>query len=139
MRAVRLLVSALVLVVVVACGQEPERVEPSTSAAATLWRELGTWSGSGSRQTESFDVTSGALRLTWEASEAPSAQGHLRVSLHSAISGRPLHTAVDHAGTGSDTVRIPTQPRVAYLLVESEGVEWSLRLEEGVPGGDPFP
>ena len=31
-----------------------------------LWHSLGSWSDRGSRQTESFDVTTGALRVAWE-------------------------------------------------------------------------
>ncbi|HUF75054.1 MAG TPA: hypothetical protein VMM35_02190, partial [Longimicrobiales bacterium] len=87
----------------------------------------------GDRQTESFEIASGALRLTWSAQgEQEPGAGTLRVSLHSAISGRPLETVVEHAGVGSDTVRLTAGPRVAYLLMESSGVQWTVRLEEGV-------
>ena len=36
---------------------------------------LGTWSGRGDRQTDSFDVATGALRLRWEAPAAPRRAG----------------------------------------------------------------
>lgn len=112
-----------------------------------MWRALGSWSGTGDRQTESFDVTSGALRMEWEAVADPGGSGAavpppgvLSVTLHSAISGRPLRTVVDRAGPGSDTVRFGSEPRVAYLLVESEGVRWRLTLQEGVAAeGGPAP
>lgn len=54
------------------------------------------------------------------------------MSLHSAISGRPLETVVEHTGVGSDTVRLTAGQRVAYLLIESRGVEWRVGLQEGV-------
>lgn len=73
------------------------------------------------------------MRLTWDASgESPPGSGRLRVSLHSAISGRPLQTIVDVQGTGSDTVSLGANPRVAYLRIESEQVDWRVTLEEGL-------
>lgn len=100
------------------------------------WHTLGNWSGRGHIQTESFDVTTGALRLTWAArpATAPKKPGQgpdrLRVVLHSAISGRALQTVVDHAGAGAGTAFFEDEPRVSYLVVEADGVEWSLELEE---------
>lgn len=105
---------------------------PAPSAETTLWRPVGSWSGSGDRQTESFDVTTGALRLVWEASGAPDAGGRLRVAVHSAISGRPLHTVVDQEGPGADTVLVALSPRVAHLQIDSERLDWHLTLQERV-------
>ena len=113
--------------------EEPESAPP-VAAATILWRALGTWSGSGDRQTESFDVTTGSLRLTWEAlQESAPGTSHFRVSLHSAISGRPLQTIVDTQEAGADTVDLAANPRVAYLLIESEQIRWRVTLEEAVP------
>ena len=71
-------------------------------SGGTSWRTLGTWTGSGSRQTESFDVTTGALRLRWEtrAMAAGASAGSFRIWLYSAISGRPLQLIVEQAGAG---------------------------------------
>lgn len=125
-----------------ACDAPPEAVVAATQASSATprtlyWHRLGDWSGREGRQTESFDVTTGSLRISWETSEAAGTPedgpGHLRVSLHSAISGRPLETLVDARGAARGDVRFATGPRVAYLLVESTGITWSVRLEEGVP------
>lgn len=101
------------------------------------WNALGAWSGHRGRQTESFDITTGSLRLTWDArrDQVPLDRdsAYLRVSLHSAISGRVLETVTDTRGPGAGTIRLAAQPRVAYLLVESGGLEWSVTLEEGLP------
>lgn len=103
------------------------------SAADLRWHPLGTWASSGDRQTESFDVRTGTLKLVWETSNerAPGA-GTFRVELYSAISGRPLQTIVDTVGVGVDSAYVADEPRVSYLVIESGGVDWRVRLEEGV-------
>jgi hypothetical protein len=39
---------------------------------------------------------------------------------------------IDVSGEGADTVQIASEPRVAYLLIESARIDWTLSLEEGV-------
>ena len=69
----------------------------------------------------------------WETSnERTAGAGRLRVELHSSISGRPLQTVVDTVGVGVDSVYVADEPRVSYLVITSEGVDWEVRLEEGV-------
>jgi polar amino acid transport system substrate-binding protein len=112
-------------------GQAAARAAP----AETTWRELGSWSGRGSRQTESFEVTTGALRVRWEAANAPApGQGALTISLHSAISGRVLQTPVDQRGVGASVAHLADEPRTSYLGIESADVDWTVTLEEAVPG-----
>ena len=131
---------ATAVAVLGSCGGEPvgdgegdAASSPPPTSTTVLWRELGEWTGRGDRQTESFEIASGALRLRWSArEEARPGAGSLRVSLHSAISGRPLEMIVDRVGAGSDTVRLTAAPRVAYLLIESIGLDWRVGLEEGV-------
>jgi hypothetical protein len=116
-----------------ACRDDPAPVSraDTPAEAAIAWLPLGSWSGRGSRQTESFDVVSGSLQLVWQATnERPAGAGILRVALHSSISGRPLQTVVDTTGTGTDTVYVADEPRVSYLVIESEGVDWQVTLEE---------
>ena len=122
------------LLPLVACETPQEEPTPPVAAATTLWHALGTWSGSGDRQTESFDVTTGSMRLRWEAVQEGLGANHFRVSLHSAISGRPLQTIVDTQEAGADTVDLATNPRVAYLLIESEQIRWRVTLQEAVAG-----
>jgi hypothetical protein len=112
------------------CAAPPARAE---QVDATAWRALGSWSGTGSRQTESFDVATGALRLRWEAkATGVSRAGHFRVWLHSAISGRPLQLVVDSTGAGSGTAHAADDPRVSYLMIDAEGVDWTATLDEAV-------
>lgn len=128
---------ALVLVSIVPLGagcQAPSTpVAQAAPAVTTRWHALGTWSGRGNRQTESFDVTTGALRLRWETrGEDRAGGGRFQVSLHSSVSGRPLQTVVDHAGAGSGTAYAADEPRVSYLVIESDQ-EWTATLEEAIP------
>jgi Ethanolamine utilization protein EutJ (predicted chaperonin) len=55
-----------------------------------------------------------------------------RVRLHSAISGRPLQTFVEQAGSGDGTAYVEDEPRVSYLVIESANVEWTAILDEAV-------
>lgn len=132
-RSCRALLFAALLSTLAACEARPAPLA-QTPAVATRWHSLGAWSGRGNRQTESFDVTTGALRLRWETrnARAPGA-GTFRVSLHSAISGRPLQTFVERDGTGAGTAYVEDDPRVSYLVIESDHVEWTAALEEAVP------
>lgn len=116
------------------CQAPSAPVAQAAPAVTTRWHSLGTWSGRGNRQTESFDVTTGALRLRWETrgSGAPGI-GRFHVSLHSAISGRPLQTIVDHAGAGTGLAYAADEPRVSHLVIESDQVDWTATLEEAVP------
>ncbi len=121
------------------CAAPPALAEQAPGSD-TAWRTLGTWTGKGSRQTESFDVVSGAMRLRWQTTapaSGASAAGRFRVTLYSAISGRPLQEVVDHVGPGSGTAHISDDPRVSYLVIDADGVEWNATLDEGVARRSP--
>lgn len=125
-----------------------------------MWRSLGSWSGHGSEQTDSFTSDTGALRIQWEAKSSgnsPAARhpnghstaqsprgggpdaaaalgvpvGTFRLTIHSSISGRPLSSAVvDHKGAGKGTAFVSEDPRVFFAVVESKGLDWSFTIEE---------
>ena len=100
------------------------------SRVSATWRPLGQWAGAGSRQTESFDVVSGALRLQWEVRGTTAGAGPFRVWLYSAISGRPLQLVVEHTGPGAGTTHLADDPRTSYLVIEGDGVTWTAALDE---------
>jgi hypothetical protein len=114
-----------------ACEAPPARAA-QVPPAATTWRSLGQWAGTGSRQTESFDVASGALRLQWSTAvtAAPGGAPRFKASLYSAISGRPLQVIVEHQGAGAGTVHLADDPRVSYLVLDADGVSWTATLDE---------
>jgi hypothetical protein len=101
-------------------------------AAEITWREIGTWSGRLGQQTESFEVSTAAMRLHWQTtSETSPGAGNLTVTLHSAVSGRPLQTIVDARGVSSATVDVADEPRWAHFVIEAANVEWQMTLEQG--------
>ena len=123
---------AVMLAMCVGCETRTASQEPGPTSG-TVWRSLGAWSGRGNSQTGSFTVETGALRLRWETRRetAPGA-GRFRVSLHSAISGRPLQVIVDRTGVGTDVSYLEDEPRVSYLVIESENIDWTATLEEAI-------
>ncbi len=108
--------------------------KPQTAApqVVTVARPAGSWQGSGNA-TLGFVSDSGRLRITWRA-RAETAPGTvtLRVTVHSAVSGRPLKTVVDHRGDGEGVVTFDDDPRAYNLMVESANLEWSLAVDEFV-------
>jgi hypothetical protein len=95
-----------------------------------VWNKVGAWSGRGHLQTSSFASDTGVFRVRWDTRGRD--EGTFKLTLYSAISGRPLLDAVEHRGPGSGTVDLSEDPRVFYFVVESEDLEWSFAAEEGV-------
>jgi opacity protein-like surface antigen len=123
-----------------ACGGQASRAD-ETPQRVVVWRAIGSWSGRGNRQTESFTSDTGALRVRWTTNrEAPA--GAFRLTAHSAISGRLLEQVVDHRGAGSGVGYVNQDPHVFYLMVESDRLDWTFSVEEGIAGtvtGEPRP
>lgn len=115
-----------------------EAAAARSSEPQMIWRPVGTWSGRGDRQTESFTSDTGALRVKWEATAPvgapPPAGGMFRVTAHSAISGRILQQVVEHRGQGSGVDYVSQDPHVFYLAVESAGLDWKVSVDEGIAG-----
>ena len=111
------------------CTASPQPVDD-----LTVWQPRGKWSGRAGQQTDPFISTTGVLRLTWEAQGPASANsGAFRIILHSDVSGRPLLVAVDRHGPGKDVTYVTEDPRGFFLAIESEGLEWSVEVAEGIP------
>jgi hypothetical protein len=99
---------------------------------------VGAWSGREDSQTDSFNIESGQWRIKWTTSnEKTPGEGTFRVTVHSAVSGRPLALAVEHRGIGHDTAYVNEDPRLFHLVIESHDVDWSLSVEESVLGVEP--
>jgi hypothetical protein len=101
-----------------------------------LWRPVGSWSGHGNSQTESFHGETGALRVRWDARPEPAngKAGAFRLTAHSAISGRILEQVVDREGPGSGVGYVNTEPHTFYISVEATGLSWTFSVDEGIPG-----
>lgn len=72
------------------------------------------------------------MRLRWRTTRetAPGA-GRLTVTLHSAVSGRPLQTIVNAHGISSATVNVADEPRWCHFVIEAQNVEYQMTLEQG--------
>jgi hypothetical protein len=115
-----------------ACGAAPAK---PVAKEIVVWKNLGTWSGRGNTQTESFIGLTGALRMHWQTkNEAPTGAGTFKLILQSAISGRPLQETVDETGVGEGTVYAADDPRLFFFLVESANLDWSFTVEEALFG-----
>ena len=115
-----------------ACGAPaPKPVQEQVVA----WKNLGEWSGRGNSQTESFIGLTGSLRMRWRTkNEAPAGSGTFRLTLQSAISGRPLQETVDQKGPGEGTAYAAEDPRAFYVLVASANLDWSFTVDEAIFG-----
>jgi hypothetical protein len=109
---------------------------PATTAAKPAgigWKAVGSWTGHGDLQTETFTSDSGGFRVLWQTrNEAPAGAGRLKVVFRSGDSGREIMDAVDVRGNGSGTAEVGDRPRWYYLTIESANVEWTVTVEEPV-------
>jgi hypothetical protein len=128
--------STLPIALFVAAGLLPSACRdgaPPAREAAVVWRQLGSWSGRGSMQTDAFISDTGSMRLRWETrNESAPGAGYFRITVHSDVSGRPLVEAVDVRGVGGATTYVTEDPRPFFLAVESANLDWSVAAEEAV-------
>jgi len=115
----------------VACRSDHTTVERPPTVP---WKRVGSWSGRGNRQTESFTSDTGGFRVHWEATnEAPPGSGRLKVVFRSGDSGREIIDAVDTHGAGRGTEEVAgDRPRWYFLTIESANVDWTVTVEEQV-------
>ncbi len=121
------------LILVAGCRSEAPPRQPQ---AVVAWKPVGSWSGRGDKQTETFTSDTGGFRVRWATTkEAPSGGGRLRVVFRSGDSGREIIEAIDARGTGSGTEEVAAErPRWYYLTIESANVEWKVSIDERIEG-----
>jgi hypothetical protein len=103
-------------------------------SAGVGWKRVGSWTGHGNVQTETFTSDTGGFRVLWQTrNEAPPGTGRLKVVFRSGDSGREIMDAVDVRGSGSGTAEVGDRPRWYYLTIESANLEWTVTVEEPVP------
>ena len=118
---------------VAGCGSKPDEAAPLVSVT----RQVGEWSGRGTRTVGDVNSDTGRLRITWQTTnESPAGAGRFKLTLRSGVSGRTIAIVADHTGVGTGTVETDEGPRTYDFLVESSNVDWSFRVEEtsGVHG-----
>ena len=108
---------------------------PSTGESGrkvvTASRPVGSWQGTGTKSVGDINSDTGRFHITWETRrEQPAGQGTFKLTVRSAVSGRPLQVVVDHRGEGSGEVDFADMGRIYDFLVESEHLEWSFWVTE---------
>lgn len=103
----------------------------ATHKTRVEWRAVGSWSGHGDAQTDSFDIGYSDVRIRWETkNEKPAGAGTFRAAVCSAVSGRELVTAVNQKGVGHNVTYVSVDPHWSYLLINSSNLDWSVTVEE---------
>jgi hypothetical protein len=125
-----------VLAFAVACRSDAPPPPAAERKDVVIWKTVGSWSGRGSRQTETFTSDTGGFRVRWETKNAsrPGA-GHLHVIFRSGDSGREIIDAVDepHVGSDSDIKEVSAErPRWYYLTIDSAEVDWTVAVDERI-------
>ena len=113
------------------------RAEPSSPPEAeTAWKQIGTWSGHGNQQLETFPIERVTWRVRWETrGGSPSAPGFFHVTANSGDSGRivaEIAEIQDIRGEDHDVSYITEIPHRYYLVVASSGVDWKVTVEEPI-------
>ncbi len=86
-------------------------------------------------QTEAFPSNTGTFRIHWTSDNLTADKpGRLTITLHSAVSGRPLVDIAEHRGKGDATYYVVEDPREFFLVVDAERSRWTLEVDEGLPG-----
>jgi hypothetical protein len=115
----------------VACRSEAPRPAPQPGV---VWKPIGSWSGRGDRQTETFTSDTGGFRVHWETSkEEPAGGGRIRVVFRSGDSGREIIEAIDARGAGTGVEEVAAErPRWYYLTIESANLDWKVSVDERI-------
>ena len=114
------------------CG----KTEPP-ARQVTVNRPAGTWEGTGNR-TIGFISESGRFDVTWETrNERPAGAGTFRLTVHSAVSGRPIQVLADQRGEQRGRASVADDPRPYNFMVESANIDWSIAVEEIVAADGP--
>jgi hypothetical protein len=124
----------LILVLAIVLGTSCEYTPPPAEKhVEPVWKEVGTWSGHGNQQLETFPIEHFTWRVRWETrNESPPGSGSFHVTANSGDSGRILAEVADVKGVASDVTYITELPHRYYFVVTSTGVDWKLTAEEAI-------
>ena len=112
------------------CASCGSPADPPPRPVLTVTRPAGSWQGKGNR-TIGFVSDSGRFRIVWETrNEDSPGSGTFRLTVHSAVSGRPIQVIADQNGEGSGAVDFADDPRPYNFMVDSTNIEWSFTVEE---------
>ena len=96
--------------------------------AAPAWKEVRKFSGSGPKETESFDVASREWRITWRAKPTETA-GYFGVTVHDS-EDKLVSLAANTATGGGDTSYVRGRPGRYYLKINSANMAYGIVVED---------
>jgi hypothetical protein len=109
----------------------PHRPKP----VVVVWKQMGSWSGHGSSQTDSFEMGLAEWRVKWKASNpGPGTKGKFVLTANSAVSGRPITELASHDGPGEGFGYVNDDPRQYYLVIDSD-LDWTVTVEQSIVTG----
>src|SRR5262245_23802322 len=128
--------AAAAAVMTLACSSPGQSGAPGNGIKeVVIWKTVGSWSGSGNFQSESFTSDTGGFRVRWETkNERVPGAGRMKVVFRSGDSGRPIIEAVDVRGVGHDVEEVADNVRWYYLTIESANIDWSVQVDERLRG-----
>ncbi len=101
---------------------------PAPPQKARWWHRIGSWQGSGAKETEVFDVASSEWRLVWTSKPVDGA-GYLSFTVCDE-SGGPVALAVNQTAAGADTTYVHTKPGRYYISANAANTDWSVSVED---------
>ena len=133
---VLLMKTFLLFAAVLSCSSCKELNPPKPRKQVVVWKTMGTWSGHGNSQTDSFDMNIFRWRVRWKTSnETAPGKGHFVLTVNSAISGRPLAEIVRHDGPGEGLADVNDDPRLYHMVIDSNDIDWTVTVEEPIVTG----
>jgi len=98
---------------------------------ASTWTSIGSWSGQGIKETESFNATQREWRLTWTAKSIDSGLNmrSFGFSVYSAKDDRPVSTVSGGPTETSGESFVRGAGRF-YLKITSVNAAWTIKAEE---------
>jgi hypothetical protein len=101
---------------------------PADGSAA--WATVVEWSGSGIKETETFQVASREWRIAWETrNEAFKGAGIFQIMVHDEA-GKLVTLAANKQGVGKDVSYVRSGPGKHYLMINSGNVDWTVKVED---------
>jgi len=125
--------AALLVVCVTSCssGTSSQPAKTPSKDDPRVWHQVGSWSGRGSQQLDTFPIERLTWRVRWETrNETAPGTGRLFVTANSGDSGRVIFDVLDVKGAGKDIEYFTELPRRYYFVVTSSNIEWTLIAEE---------
>mgnify|MGYP000532425782 CR=1 FL=1 len=97
--------------------------------AATNWQRVRSFTGSSSKDTESFAVASREWAIGWQTKPSAAAS-YFSVSVHDAADDHQIALIANTATGGGDTSYVRAKPGRYYLKITAANVSYAIVVED---------